>query len=181
MTYYSKLAEKKISSKSIYRGVIGFNEDTVKLIDGQIDTRVYTLHSGASAVLAFAEGKVLFVEQYRYPIKKITLEIPAGKRKKGQSYLACAKAELEEETGFKARSIKKLISYHPSGAFSDETLDIYFAQDLYKGKRHLDYDEFINVKLIPFEKALKMVQSGKITDSKTVIALLYYKAFCLQK
>ena len=119
------------------------------------------------------------MEQYRYPIKKITLEIPAGKRKKGQSYLTCAKAELEEETGFKARSIKKLVSYNPSGAFSDEILNIYFARGLYKGKRHLDDDEFVNVKLIDFDKALKMVKTGKITDSKTVIALLYYKALCL--
>lgn len=179
MTYYSKLAEKKISSKCIYRGVIGFNVDTVKLVNGQTSSREYTLHPGASAVLAFIDGKVLFVEQYRYPIKKITLEIPAGKRKKGQSYLTCAKAELEEETGFKARSIKKLVSYNPSGAFSDEILNIYFARGLYKGKRHLDDDEFVNVKLIDFDKALKMVKTGKITDSKTVIALLYYKALCL--
>ena len=179
MTYYSKLAEKKISSKAVYRGVIGFNVDSVKLPDGQTSSREYTLHAGASAVLALIDGKVLFVEQYRYPVKKVTLEIPAGKRKKGQSFLACAKAELEEETGFKARKIKKLLTFNPSAAFSDEDLDIYFAQDLYKGKRHLDEDEFVNVKLVPFKKALQMVKSGKITDSKTIIALLYYKNFCM--
>ena len=93
--------------------------------------------------------------------------------------MACAKAELEEETGFKARKMKKLLTFNPSAAFSDEDLDIYFAQDLYKGKRHLDDDEFVNVKLIPFKKALQMVKSGKITDSKTIIALLYYKNFCM--
>ncbi len=177
MTHYSKLVEKKIKSRSVYRGVTGFNVDTVKLINGKTDTREYMLHPGASAVLTFVDGKVLLVEQYRYPIKKVTLEIPAGKMKKGQSPLACAKAELEEETGYKAGKLKKLLSFNTSVAFADEVLHIYLAEKLTEGKRHLDEDEFVNIKLVDFDKALKMVKSGKITDSKTVIALLYYKAF----
>lgn len=179
MTHYSKLVEKKIKSKKIYRGVTGFNVDTVRLVNGKTSFREYMLHPGASAVLAFIEGKVLFVEQYRYPVKKVTLELPAGKMKKGQSPLACARAELEEETGYKAGKIKKMLSFNTSVAFSDEVLHIYLAEDLKRGKMHLDADEFVNVKLIDYEKALKMVKSGKITDSKTIIALLYYKALCL--
>ncbi len=179
MTHYSKLVEKKIKSKKIYRGVTGFNVDTVRLVNGKTSFREYMLHPGASAVLAFIDGKVLFVEQYRYPVKKVTLELPAGKMKKGQSPLACARAELEEETGYKAGKIKKLLSFNTSVAFSDEVLHIYLAENLKRGKMHLDADEFVNVKLIDYEKALKMVKSGKITDSKTIIALLYYKALCL--
>lgn len=179
MTHYSKLVEKKIKSEKIYRGVTGFNRDTVKLVNGKTAFREYMLHPGASAVLAFVDGKVLFVEQFRYPVDKVTLELPAGKMKKEQSPLACAKAELEEETGYKAGKMKKLLSFNTSVAFSDEVLHIYLAEGLKPGKMHLDEDEFVNVKLIDFDKALKMVQSGKITDSKTVIALLYYKAFCL--
>lgn len=179
MTHYSKLVEKKIKSKKIYRGVTGFNVDTVRLVNGKTSFREYMLHPGASAVLAFIDGKVLFVEQYRYPVKKVTLELPAGKMKKGQNPLACARAELEEETGYKAGKIKKLLSFNTSVAFSDEVLHIYLAENLKRGKMHLDADEFVNVKLIDYEKALKMVKSGKITDSKTIIALLYYKALCL--
>lgn len=179
MTHYSKLVEKKIKSKKIYRGVTGFNVDTVRLVNGKTSFREYMLHPGASAVLAFIDGKVLFVEQYRYPVKKVTLELPAGKMKKGQSPLACARAELEEETGYKAGKIKKLLSFNTSVAFSDEVLHIYLAENLKRGKMHLDADEFVNVKLIDYEKALKMVKSGKITDSKTIIALLYYKALCM--
>lgn len=179
MTHYSKLVEKKIKSKKIYRGVTGFNVDTVRLVNGKTSFREYMLHPGASAVLAFIEGKVLFVEQYRYPVKKVTLELPAGKMKKGQSPLACARAELEEETGYKAGKIKKMLSFNTSVAFSDEVLHIYLVEDLKRGEMHLDADEFVNVKLIDYEKALKMVKSGKITDSKTIIALLYYKALCL--
>lgn len=179
MTHYSKLVEKKIKSKKIYRGVTGFNVDTVRLVNGKTSFREYMLHPGASAVLAFIDGKVLFVEQYRYPVKKVTLELPAGKMKKGQSPLACARAELEEETGYKAGKIKKLLSFNTSVAFSDEVLHIYLAENLKRGKMHLDADESVNVKLIDYEKALKMVKSGKITDSKTIIALLYYKALCM--
>ena len=179
MTHYSKLVEKKIKSKKIYRGVTGFNVDTVRLVNGKTSFREYMLHPGASAVLAFIDGKVLFVEQYRYPVKKVTLELPAGKMKKGQSPLACARAELEEETGYKAGKIKKLLSFNTSVAFSDEVLHIYLAENLKRGKMHLDADEFVNVKLIDYEKALKMVKSGKITDSKTIIALLYYRALRL--
>ena len=179
MTHYSKLVEKKIKSKKIYRGVTGFNVDTVRLVNGKTSFREYMLHPGASAVLAFIDGKVLFVEQYRYPVKKVTLELPAGKMKKGQSPLACARAELEEETGYKAGKIKKLLSFNTSVAFSDEVLHIYLAENLKRGKMHLDADEFVNVKLIDYEKALKMVKSGKITDSKTIIALLYYRVLRL--
>ncbi len=177
MTHYSKLVEKKIKSEKIYRGVTGFNVDTVRLVNGKTSFREYMLHPGASAVLAFIEGKVLLVEQYRYPVKKITLELPAGKMKKGQTPLACARAELEEETGYKAGKIKKLLSFNTSVAFSDEVLHIYLAENLKRGKMHLDADEFVNVKLIDYKKALKMVKSGKISDSKTVIALLYYQNF----
>ena len=88
MTHYSKLVEKKIKSEKIYRGVTGFNRDTVKLVNGKMAFREYMLHPGASAVLAFVDGKVLFVDQFRYPVNKVTLELPAGKMKKGQSPLA---------------------------------------------------------------------------------------------
>lgn len=177
MTHYSKLVERKIKSKTIYRGVTGFNVDTVKLINGKTSSREYMLHPGASAVLAFVGGKVLFVEQYRYPVKKVTLELPAGKMKKGQSPLSCARAELEEETGYKAGRVKKMLSFHTSVAFSNEVLHVYLAEGLKRGKTRLDEDEFVNVKLIDFKTALKMVKEGKITDSKTVIALLYYQVF----
>jgi len=177
MKYYSKLIERKIKSKILHRGVVGMNIDTVRLINGKNATREYMVHPGASAVLPVIDGKVILVQQYRYPIKKLTLEIPAGKLKKGQSPLACAKAELKEETGYSAAKIKKLISFHPAGAFSDEVLHIFTADGLKPGKTKLDEDEFLNTVIIPLEKAYKMIRAGKITDSKTMIALLYYKAF----
>ena len=175
--HYSKLLEKKVNSETIYEGVLSFKVDTVSLINGALSKREYIGYPGASAVLAVENGKVLFVEQYRYPVKKVMFEIPAGKLKPNQTYLACARAELKEETGYSAKSIKKLLIFNPSAAFSDENLHIFYASGLKAGERHLDDDEFVNVKWISLDKALKMIKAGKITDSKTIIALLYYKAF----
>ena len=175
--HYSKLLEKKVSSTTIYEGVVNFKVDTVRLINGAVSTREYLQHPGASAVLAVENGKVLFVEQYRYPVKKVMLEIPAGKLKGRQTPLSCAKAELKEETGYTAKNIKKLLTFNTSAAFADENLHIFYASGLKAGKRHLDDDEFVNVKWLSLDKVFKLIKAGKITDSKTIIALLYYKAF----
>ena len=175
--HYNKLLERKVSSKTIYNGVVGFKVDTVRLINGALSKREYMQHPGASAVLAVENGKVLFVEQYRYPVKKVMLEIPAGKLKPRQTPLSCAKAELKEETGYTAKSIKKFLTFNTSAAFADEDLHIFIASGLKAGKTHLDDDEFVNVKWLPLPRVYKMIKDGQITDSKTLIALLYYKAF----
>ena len=176
--YYSKLTEKKVSQKKIYDGVISFFKDEVELINGQKASRVYTKHPGASAIVPLTkEGKIIFVEQYRYPVHKITLEIPAGKLKPKQSPLACAKAELKEETGFSAGKWQKMLAFYPSTAFSTEILHIFLAKDLKKGSQHLDEDEFVNIKELSLKQSLKYIKEGKIRDSKTIIALLYLKTF----
>lgn len=175
--HYSKLLEKKVKSETIYEGVVGFKVDTVRLINGMLSTREYLKHPGASAILAVENGKVLLEEQYRYPVKKVMLEIPAGKLKPRQTPLTCAKAELKEETGYSAKHIKKFLVFNPSAAFADEYLHIFYATGLKKGERHLDDDEFVNVKWVPLPRVYKMIKDGKITDSKTIIALLYYKTF----
>lgn len=151
--HYNKLKETKVKTGVIHRGVVGFNKDTVKLIDGSVVTREYMVHPGASAVLPVIDDKVVLVEQYRYPVGRTTWEIPAGKMKKGQTPLACAKAELKEETGYSGK-VKKLISFHPCCAFSDEVLHIFTATDLKPGKTNPDEDEFLNIKLFSFKNGL---------------------------
>ncbi|MBO5011186.1 MAG: NUDIX hydrolase [Elusimicrobiaceae bacterium] len=99
MKHYSKLKETKISSKLLYKGVLNVRLDRVKLLNGNTSTRIYFEHHGASGILPVEDGQVYLVQQYRYPIRQVTWEIPAGKREKGQSFLACARAELKQETG----------------------------------------------------------------------------------
>ncbi|WP_424245770.1 ADP-ribose pyrophosphatase [Elusimicrobium posterum] len=171
---YTHLKETKIFSKKVHKGVVDFNVDTVRLINGATATREYMVHPGASAILPIKGDKVILVQQYRYPVGLVTWEVPAGKMKKGQTPLAAAKAELQEETGYTGK-IKKLISFHPCCAFSDEILHIFTATDLKPGPTNPDEDEFLNTKEFTFKKAFEMVEKGEIKDAKTIIALSLYK------
>ncbi len=164
-----------MSSQPLYRGVVGFNKDIVRLINGRETSRVYLVHRGASAIVPVEAGQVYLVQQYRYPIGRTTWEIPAGKREEGQTPLSCARAELKQETGLRAKSWEKLTAFYPSSAFSSEILHIYLATGLTPGKDCPDGDEFLNVKKFPLAKAYEMIYSGKIADAKTIIGLLLYK------
>lgn len=175
MKHYSKLNEKKISSQTLYKGVLDVKLDEVKLVDGNKSVRIYLKHRGASGILPVENGFVYLVEQFRYPIGQTTLEIPAGKREPGQNFLACARAELKQETGLKAKSLKEILVFHPCNAFSNEVQHLYVATGLSRGDTDLDDDEFINVKKIPLKKAYAMIKNGQITDAKTILALQWYK------
>jgi len=172
-----KLIEKVYKEKNIYKGkAISFRVDSVVLPNNKIAVREFIDHPGAVAVLPVdGDGNIIFVTQYRYPIKKITYEIPAGKLNyKKDNYLKRAKAELKEETGYIARKMTYLIDFWPTPAFSNEILKIYLATDLISGKSKPDDDEFLNVVKISDSKALEMVNKGIIKDSKTIISILYY-------
>lgn len=173
-----KLIEKRICKIPLYKGrAVGFNTDKVKLPNGKIVLREYLNHPGAVAVLpVLKSGNIIMVRQYRYPVGKITLEIPAGKLHGAKdSPLKRIKAELKEETGYTAGRIKKMLSFEPCNAFSTEVLHIYLAENLKKGTPCPDADELLQVKIIPPEKALRMIKIGKIKDAKTIVALLWYK------
>lgn len=171
------MIEKLKKKNKIYEGkAVDFYCDEVELPNGQTATREYLGHPGAAAVLPFIDKEnIVLVKQYRYPIGKETLEIPAGKIDKGETPLECVKRELKEETGFTAKNLEKLISFYPTTAFSNEELHIFAAFGLNSGKQHLDKDEFVSKLIVNFREAVKMVKSGEIMDSKTVIALLYFE------
>ncbi len=172
-----KLLEKKLKGKKIFTGkAVGFNVDTILLPNGKTATREYLTHPGAVAVLPILKnGDIVFVKQYRYPIRKATYEIPAGKlHNKKDNFLKRAIAELKEETGYTAKKLTHLIDFWPTPAFSNELLKIYIAVDLKAGKAMPDEDEFLNVEFLPLDKAVKMIKTGKIKDSKTIIAIQAY-------
>ena len=175
MSHYSKLKETKVSSETLYKGILGVKLDTVRLVNGHMASRLYFDHQGASAVLPVEGEYIYLVQQFRYPVGRVTLELPAGKREKHQSYLACARAELKQETGLTAKHIKEVFMFNPSNAFSNEELHLYIASGLTRGKDSPDEDEFINLKKIPLKTAYRMVEKGQIRDAKTVIMLQWYK------
>jgi ADP-ribose pyrophosphatase len=175
------LIEKFYKRSTVFTGrAVSFRVDEVILPNGKHATREYMDHPGAVAVIPFInKDTIVMVRQYRHPVGKVTLEVPAGKIDKGEKPLACVGRELEEETGYRAGKIIKLNSFWPTPAFANEVIHIYAATNLKPTKKNPDEDEFIDAVQVKFADALKMVKNGKVRDSKTVIAILLWHA-CFQ-
>ena len=176
---YEDLIEKKISSEDIYDGcLLHVKRDTVELPNGKEAVREWIRHPGASAVLPLLpDGRVILVRQYRYPVEKVTLEVPAGKLDApDEDPRICAERELAEETGYTAKSLTKLTTIATTVGFSNEYIHLYAAEDLVSGKQHTDEDEFINVVKVPLEEAVDMVRDGRIFDAKSAVSILLLAA-----
>lgn len=172
---YEDLIEERISSEDIFDGVLlHVKRDYVKLPNGNKSVREWIKHQGASAVIPILpNGNIIMVRQYRYPIGKVTLEIPAGKLDGfDEDPLLCAKRELSEETGYSAEKYTLLHKLATTVGFSNEWIYIYMAENLTRGVQHPDEDEFINLVEIPLDEALTLIQKGEIFDAKSVTAIL---------
>ena len=171
-----KLTETKVKRHTVYNGsFIQVYEDDILLPNDQPAKRVVVDHVGAAAILPLThDHRVVLVRQYRYAIGKESLEIPAGKKDfRGEPGLACAVRELEEETGYRAKTIKKLTAFYTAIGFSNELIELYVGTDCEPVEKPLekDSDEFVETVILPFNEALEMVKKGLIQDAKTVIAL----------
>lgn len=173
------LYEKKISSEEIYNGkIINVTRDKVLLENGEEAYREVVHHSGGVCVLPIDdEGNIYFVKQFRYPFNGVLLEIPAGKREKGEDPLECGIRELKEEIGGTAKDITYLGNLYPTVAYDTEIIYMYLARGLTFSNQDLDEDEFVDIIKMPFEKAYEMVLANEIPDSKTQIAILKAKAY----
>jgi ADP-ribose pyrophosphatase len=166
--------EKTISKQHIYTGnVIAVDLLTVTLPNGKEATRDIVSHPGASVVIPLTdEGELYMVNQFRKPLERESLEIPAGKLDKGEEPFECARRELKEETGLEAENIKHVISVHSTPGFCNEVLHMYLATGLIEGEACTDEDEFLSVEKIPVKVLLDKVFSHEITDAKTIIGIL---------
>lgn len=169
--------EKTLSTESIFKGkVIDLVVKDVELPDGNTSKREIINHPGAVAIIALTkESKILLIEQFRKPLEKTIIEIPAGKLEKGEDPLACAKRELEEETGYKANKITFVTSFYTSPGFADELIHVYFTDHIEIGKVNRDEDEFLNVLEVSLQEAEQLMEQQLIHDAKTVYAIQYLK------
>jgi len=169
------LTEKTLHSREIFAGrIVHLRVDTVELPDGQQSTREVVEHAGAVAVVALDEAdNIILVKQYRKPIERVLMEIPAGTLEEGEDPLECARRELEEETGYNALHWEKILSYYSTPGFTDELLHVYLATGLTGGSPNPDSDEFVEMVRLPLTEAYKLIFSGQIADGKSIIGIQY--------
>lgn len=170
-----RLTETRIDGAVAYDGkFLKVSRDRIRLPDGSETFREYIRHPGAVVILPlFDDGKVLLERQFRYPNDRIFIEYPAGKIDPGEDPLACAKRELEEETGYTAGRWDFICTIHNAIAYSDEHLDLYLARDLVAGEAKLDEGEFLEIYTSSLPELLEQVRTGVITDVKTVIGTFW--------
>jgi ADP-ribose pyrophosphatase len=173
------LTEHRLSTEQVFDGaLLKVHRDRVRLPDGSTGGREYIRHPGAVAVVPlFDDGRVLLERQFRYPHGREFIEIPAGKLEPGEPHLDTAKRELLEETGYVAAEWTRLGVIHTAIAYTDEAIELFVARKLSKGERKLDQGEFLEIFTVPFDETVAMVRDGRITDAKSVAALLWVATF----
>ena len=173
----SKLA-KVLSSRVVYRGPVFFvTTDRVQEPGSIIVRRDVVRHSGSIVIMAVddtrSEPRVLLARQYRHPANDYLWELPAGRIDRGESELEGAKRELIEETGYTAAHWRRALFFYSSPGFLDETMAVYLATGLKRGKAQPEEDEVIQKRMFPLSQLVRMVMSGAIRDGKTIAAVLW--------
>jgi ADP-ribose pyrophosphatase len=170
-----ELIESELSSEEVFSGrLLHVHSDRVRLPDGHETIREYVRHPGAVVIIAVLDNdKLLFERQFRYPLRRVFLELPAGKIDPGEPILDTARRELREETGYKAKTWRHLGTMHPCIGYSDERIEIFLAQGLTYLGHERDHGEFLEVIELSLADAVASVRDGEITDAKTITALFW--------
>ncbi len=167
-----------ISSRVMFRGPV-FSVTTDRVVEptGITARRDIIRHPGSVVILAVdktrSEPRVLLEWQYRHAAQDFLWELPAGRVDEGEEELAGAKRELFEETGFTAARWQRAFKYFASPGFMDETMAVYLAQGLHRGKAQPEADESIRVRLFSLSDAVQKVMTGTIRDGKTIAGVLW--------
>jgi ADP-ribose pyrophosphatase len=177
----------QLASRRVYKGrVVDLDVDTVQFPDGSTGQLEMIRHPGAAAVLPFAsdprgpDPTILLIKQYRYAANGPLIEIPAGRLDEGEDPKACAERELLEEVGVKAGRVERLTTIWTTPGFTDERIHLFWAADLTADQHAREPDEFIEVAPTPLSEALTLIREGGITDSKTVLCILFVAGFVLE-
>ena len=173
MSQDDQLTERRLNGEQVWRGhFLDVRRDVIVQHDGHTALREYIVHPGAVMVVPLLDdGRLVMERQFRYPLGRILLEFPAGKRDPGEPVQRCAQRELAEETGYVAREWARACLIHNACAYADEAIEIWFARGLQPGARRLDAGELIDVCTMTEQDLDALAARGELTDVKTLIGL----------
>ena len=167
--------EITVKSEKIFEGkIVNLRVDTVELQNQKYAKREIVDHKDAACILAVNNDKIILVKQYRKAVEEFILELPAGILNIAEEPQEGALRELKEETGYRADKINLIYEFYTSPGFSNEKVYLFKASELVFEGTNFDEDECIETIEVNAEEAKKMLESGRITDSKTIIGLLHW-------
>lgn len=177
-----ELIETEQRSENVFRGkLLNVYLDEVQLPDNTFSTREWIKHPGACAVVpVFEDGTIMLLKQFRYPPRKVFVEVPAGKIDAGEDPAVTAERELLEESGIHCEKLVHVGHFYPAIGYADEIIYSYVAWGLTVDQQKTDDDEFLKPYRISYQKAIQMIESGEITDSKTISTLIQVKMWWLK-
>ena len=172
------LTETQLDSERVLDGMLlKVERDHVRLPDGKTAVREYIRHPGAVVIIAvLPDGRLILERQFRYPLRRSFIELPAGKIDPGEAIEACARRELREEVGYEAARWTHLGMLHPCIGYSDERIEVFLAEDLTHVGHQWDEGEFLEVLSLSPAELDAAVASGDVTDGKTLSALYIARA-----
>lgn len=172
---HKDLTERRVRGEAVFDGkLLHVRRDVVRLPDGAEATREYIVHPGAVTIIPVLDSGALVMErQYRYPLGRELVELPAGKIDPGESTLETARRELLEETGYTARSWARVATIHPLCGYTNEMIELWLARGLRHEGRRLDHGEFLETFTLALADAVEWVRIGRITDAKTIVGVLW--------
>lgn len=169
------LTESCVSSETLVKGnLLHAKRDKVLLPNGNVSEREYVMHPGAVLVVpVLADGRLVMERQFRYPMHRAYIELPAGKIDPKEPPLITGQRELLEETGYSAKKWQFLTELHPCIGYSNEIIYIYLATELSFSQSQLDEDEHLEIITMTLDEAMDAMRKGEITDGKTMVALFW--------
>lgn len=164
---------RELGHRILHEGKVGsFGLYELELPDGRSFTLELLRHPGAACVVPFLDdGRVLLIRQFRFAAGTVIWEAPAGKLEPGEAPELCAARELEEETGYRAGRMVRTGEILTTPGFTDERIHLYCAFELAQGRQAREPSESIELAPVQLSEALRMIETGDITDAKTIVAL----------